>query len=204
MTGLQNQNMNTILRRLSQTDQKPAEKAAGQKDRTKHDDYDDDYDDDDYDDGDDDDSTDENVNEAMEQLLQENNEPEPEEVNEPEPKEVTGAFITSFGKIDKTEALSIVNELADRSLNHALTATTTSITTGNNETETFLNSRYNSTRFYGIMIDTGASTQSIAGYGQYKAYSGPDPHPDLDPDPCGVEECLLIYLALVLILDPSR
>jgi hypothetical protein len=92
-------------------------------------------------------------------------------------------FITSFGALEPQRAFDITTNLANQSLTHALTGTdTTSNSTVTDSTATdstatdsdpFIyttTSRYTSDVFYGVMIDTGASRKSTAGYGQYLAY----------------------------------
>jgi hypothetical protein len=87
-------------------------------------------------------------------------------------------FITSFGALEPQRAFDITTNLANQSLTHALTgADTTSDSTATDSTATdsdpFIyttTSRYTSDVFYGVMIDTGASRKSTAGYGQYLAY----------------------------------
>lgn len=98
----------------------------------------------------------------------EDTEDQPSEVKGLTTEEVEG-LITSFSETEATETFV---SLADRSFVHSLTCTIpneidqsdpfayTTTTTG----------RYNSDRFYGVMIDTGASKRSTAGWGQYQAY----------------------------------
>ena len=65
-----------------------------------------------------------------------------------------------------------MTDLADRSFTHAFTGTT-SVIDNKSESDPFAyntTSRYTSDRFYGVMIDTGASKRSTAGWGQYLAY----------------------------------
>jgi hypothetical protein len=83
--------------------------------------------------------------------------------------------------------VSIVNSLRDYSFDHTLTqaipltqadsfaySTTTSM------------SRYNASRFYGVIIDTRASRVSTAGFGQYLAYQGTiDSNATLDKSTAG-------------------
>ncbi|CAD6501641.1 BgTH12-01891 [Blumeria graminis f. sp. triticale] len=85
-------------------------------------------------------------------------------------------FLTSFGEISCTATRSIMPEMAadtsNRSSIHALT-TTKNIAPSSSEADPFAYTTsplcYTSETFMGIMIDTGASKRSTAGYGQYNA-----------------------------------
>lgn len=88
--------------------------------------------------------------------------------NEKEEPESTEQWITSFGAITDSFAYSILTELQDTSTAHIITKennTTTEVNPFTYVAET----RYNTENFHGIMIDTGASLCSTAGYGQYLA-----------------------------------
>jgi Reverse transcriptase (RNA-dependent DNA polymerase) len=87
-------------------------------------------------------------------------------------------FITSFGAFQSTQATDILIKLANQSTIHALTGQspkgddTKHAALGVTDPFTYISTtptRYNSTKFYGVMIDTGASKKSTAGYGQYLA-----------------------------------
>ena len=89
-------------------------------------------------------------------------------------------FITSFGTLTTEEATSISAELANKACAHLLTENTSiqeddpfsyTATTG---------SRYTSTVFMGIIIDTAASKKSTGGYGQFQALQKSDPTVSLD------------------------
>jgi hypothetical protein len=88
--------------------------------------------------------------------------------------ELVKHFVTSFGVLESQRAFDITTNLANQSLTHALTrADTASDPTTTLDSDPFAyttTSRYTANRFYGIMIDTGASKRSTAGYGQYLAY----------------------------------
>ena len=90
------------------------------------------------------------------------------------PRTDSETFITSFGAME--HAKIIVSNLTNRSFDHSLTGTgpTTldnTVTSANLDPFTYvITERYTSDEFYGIMIDTGASKHSTAGYGQYLAY----------------------------------
>jgi hypothetical protein len=86
-------------------------------------------------------------------------------------------FVTTFGAIDGRDVLS---NLADQSTYHMLTKDIN--THGNDDPfayTTGIRDRYTQKEFYGIMIDTGASNWSTAGYGQYLAYKK---HEDIELD----------------------
>lgn len=78
-------------------------------------------------------------------------------------------FITSFGTLQPEQATNIALKLAERSTLHAITGQNPA-TMADTDPFTYISTtRYNSTTFYGVMIDTGASQKSTAGYGQYLA-----------------------------------
>lgn len=91
------------------------------------------------------------------------------------------AFFTSLGLVQKAEEMA--TNLADRSFSHSLitigNVLTNNISPANascnmpdtNPFAYIATNRYSSDKFYGIMIDTGASKYSTAGYGQYMAYT---------------------------------
>jgi hypothetical protein len=71
------------------------------------------------------------------------------------------------------EAIKATTAFADRSFTHTLART--ALTTADDKSDPFAysntTSRYTSDRFYGVIIDTGASKRSsTAGWGQYLAY----------------------------------
>jgi hypothetical protein len=94
-------------------------------------------------------------------------------------------FITTFGTLSASEAASVSAELANKACAHLLTAPTDAIdtateacahllTTPTDATEadlfvysTTAKSRYTSTVFIGIMVNTSAFKKSTAGYGQF-------------------------------------
>jgi hypothetical protein len=116
--------------------------------------------------------------------------------NESSLQEQTELFLTSFGDVAPQTALRITNSLADQLFIHAITgvnptntfnsknqtvklgintslttleATTDPTTSKNPETDPFTyitTTRYTEEIFYGIVVDTGASQRSTAGYGQ--------------------------------------
>lgn len=113
-----------------------------------------------------------------------------EEVEDDEDSDAYG-YITSIGTLTQEEATSTSMKLSNRAYIHRLTATPTvntnphsELTTGT-ETDPFAynseaTSRYTSTVFMGIMIDTGVSRRLTAGYGQFKALQKADPTVKLD------------------------
>jgi hypothetical protein len=88
---------------------------------------------------------------------------------------------------------SIVTRLADNSLEHALTRSVPPpVTQDDAQVNPFVYStttgktRYHCSKFYGIMIDTGAAKVSTAGFGQYLAFQNcVDPDAILDKSTAG-------------------
>jgi hypothetical protein len=77
--------------------------------------------------------------------------------------------------LESQRAFDITTALANQSLTHALTRadTASDSTVTDVDLDPFVytaTSRYTADRFYGIMIDAGASKRSTAGYSQYLAY----------------------------------
>lgn len=82
-------------------------------------------------------------------------------------------FTTSFGALDHAEAMTAT--LFDRSFKHSLGSNSADrldlyVNSDSDPFAYIATERYNSSEFYGIMTDTGASKHSTAGYGQYLAY----------------------------------
>lgn len=99
---------------------------------------------------------------------------------EPSDKAVqnNSVFLTSFGILPDSK--NMTTDLANRSFEHAITAHDP--TKSENDTDTYsfsyiTSGRYTSNRFYGIVIDTGASQYSTAGYNQYRAFCKVTPIP---------------------------
>ena len=69
-------------------------------------------------------------------------------------------FITTTTTFTPNQAISLYSELSSQATYHTLTKSSSFLTT----------TRYNSTQFQGIMLDTGASRTSTAGYNQAKAF----------------------------------
>ncbi|KAI9034737.1 GAG-pre-integrase domain-containing protein, partial [Aspergillus affinis] len=85
-------------------------------------------------------------------------------------------FVTSFGSITTEQAMITTSELANRSFTHCINdqkfsnpIVDTDPFSYNATTTSASDTRYNSEIFMGIMIDTGASSKSTAGYGQFQA-----------------------------------
>lgn len=92
-------------------------------------------------------------------------------------------FITAFGTLQSQEAMDITTQLANQSFQHGITAKDTprsdligaENTPATDPLDPFAytltaTSRYTADVFYGVMIDTGASKKSTAGYNQYIAF----------------------------------
>jgi len=81
-------------------------------------------------------------------------------------------YLILFGTLTIDKATSISVELANKAYAYLLTATfmepTTETNLFNYNTTTAV-SRYTSTVFMGIIIDTSALKKSMAGYGQFQA-----------------------------------
>ncbi len=87
-------------------------------------------------------------------------------------QEQTKLFLTSFGTIQHKGAINTATDLADQSFTYAITGTNPTAH-HNDDPDPFAyttTNRYTSDEFYGVMIDTGASKRSTAGYRQYLAY----------------------------------
>ncbi len=88
-------------------------------------------------------------------------------------------FITSFETIHQTETMTVY--LANCFFDHAITGVNPTLTPHESDRITYITSkRYTSNKSYGIMIDTGASKQSTAGYGQFLAYKKRIKHVQVD------------------------
>jgi hypothetical protein len=87
----------------------------------------------------------------------------------------TEIHFTSFDQAytPSNTAEILTTELCNRSFLHQLTLKSPQTKDQDSGIpDTFTNeatSRYDSERFYGIVVDTGASTYSTAGYGQFQA-----------------------------------
>jgi thymidylate synthase len=86
-------------------------------------------------------------------------------------------FLTSAGQISSVHAKDIADALNNSTFEHSLSAyrqeqsqSGTSPLEAHSLT-TYAQKRYGPSRFYGIMIDTGASERSTVGYDQYLAYT---------------------------------
>ena len=96
-------------------------------------------------------------------------------------------FFTSCGPLSDPFATSITADLANRTCAHQLTTATPVSTAPNDEIDNIVDifaalspSRYNSTEFFGIVIDTGASEHSTAGFEQFQALQRLDESVTLD------------------------
>jgi hypothetical protein len=96
-------------------------------------------------------------------------------------------FFTLCGLLSDPFATSITADLGNRTCAHQLTTATPVSTTPNDEIDNIVDifttaspSRYNSTEFFSILIDTGASKHSTAGYEQFQALQRLDKSVTLD------------------------
>ena len=88
-------------------------------------------------------------------------------------QDISEAFLISFGLVTNDQALFTTTNLANRSFAHAITSARASAKSPLTEQDPFAyinTDRYTDKELYGIMINTGASRRSTAGYGQYLAY----------------------------------
>ena len=88
----------------------------------------------------------------------------------------TSVFLTTLGNISQQDARRITLELSNQAFLHSIFCQPVenfdespvgelSLSTS------FMNARYHDEKFFGILIDTGASKKSTVGYGQYLAYN---------------------------------
>lgn len=87
------------------------------------------------------------------------------------------AYITCAGTMTSNDAAQVSVALADHSFGHFFTKEAGDNSTSSTDNDPFAytstatrSNRYTSTTFYGVMIDSGASKKSTAGYSQYIAY----------------------------------
>ncbi len=88
-------------------------------------------------------------------------------------------FITSFATIYQAETMTAY--LANLSFDPIITGAYPTLMSPESEPFTYIIlERYTSDKSYGIMIDTGASKRSTAGYGQFLAYKKKIKHVQVD------------------------
>ena len=97
-------------------------------------------------------------------------------------------FYTSIGQLNNSKSKTVVNTLADNAFKHriilrdeSVLPTTLTPYVFNSSTD----SRYNDTKFKGLLIDSGTSTQSISDIGQLKALQQLDISIQLDKNIAG-------------------
>jgi hypothetical protein len=98
------------------------------------------------------------------------------ELNLEEPtdeKELGTAYFTTFGELTPSEATFISAVLANKAFSHSLTSEDMTEPTLATDPFTYTlntsSSWYTTDVFLGIVVDTGASKKSTAGYGQFRA-----------------------------------
>lgn len=110
-------------------------------------------------------------------------------------------FITTFGPVTDDQAFQTATLLADRALAYGISPVNSPLLSiqpitdqrtlpqrhfQENDPFTYLaTERYTSKEFYGIMIDTGASSKSTVGYGQFLAYKEVASDADIDTTQAG-------------------
>ena len=78
--------------------------------------------------------------------------------------------MTSFGQISLATAEQLASSLNNKAFAYSISPVDKELA----DAEVLMNielKRYDSDRFYGVMIDTGVSVKSTVGYDQYKAYN---------------------------------
>ena len=102
---------------------------------------------------------------------------------EPEPGT---AYLTAFGELTPNEATSVSIVLANKAFSHSMTLEDMTEPTPATDPFTYTlntpSSRYTSDVFLGIVVDTGASKKSTAGYGQFRALQRSNPAMELELD----------------------
>ena len=108
-----------------------------------------------------------------------------EPANEKESESGT-VYLTAFGELMPNEATSISAVLANKAFSHSLTLEDMTKPTLTTDPFTYTlntpSSRYTSDVFLGIVVDTGASRKSTAGYGQFQALQQSNPARELELD----------------------
>lgn len=117
------------------------------------------------------------VNRRFDQYMAEGDDEEPQQSSDSELEafmtsldvnDKSETFLTSCGSINGTE---MTQYLAETTTYHLLTAEHTQDKNDEEPTEIFLSSkRYDDSQFQGVLVDTGASQRSTAGYQQCVAY----------------------------------
>jgi hypothetical protein len=114
------------------------------------------------------------------------------ELNSEKELESSTTYLTAFGELTPNEATSMSAVLANKAFSHSLTledmtkpVPATDPTPATDPFTYTLNtssSRYTSDVFLGIVVDTGASKKSTAGYGQFQALQRSNPAMELELD----------------------
>ena len=106
------------------------------------------------------------------------------ELNYEKESESGTAYFTAFGELTPSEATSMSVVLANKAFSHSLTLEDMTEPTPATDPFTYTlntsSSRYTSDVFLGIVVDTGASKKSTAGYGQFRALQQSNPAVELD------------------------
>lgn len=95
------------------------------------------------------------------------------------------AYFTSYGHLTYSQAITVSEELANKAFTHSITSADT--TKAPQTEDPFIynsnaTSRYDTNVFQGIVVDTGASTKSTAGYDQFQALQQSSPGMELELD----------------------
>ena len=101
----------------------------------------------------------------------------------------SGQFYTSFGQLEGSESMTVVNTLADNAFKHRITLSDKTVLPITVPTPYLFNlstdSRYNDIKFKGLLIDSRASTRSTRGIGQLKVLQQLDINIQLDKNTAG-------------------
>jgi hypothetical protein len=84
-------------------------------------------------------------------------------------EEAPNTFLTTFRELVPSGATAVSAALANRAFIHTLTPGNTTQDSGSTTYTTSVKSRYSLDVFRGIIINTGASTKSTTGLGQFQA-----------------------------------
>ena len=113
--------------------------------------------------------------------------------NTPEPESFyieSEQFHTSFGQLEGSEPITVVNTLVDNAFKHQIILNDKTVSPITDLAPYVFNSstdsRYNDAEFKGLLIDSGASTGSTGGIGQLKALQQLDTSVQLDKNTAGL------------------
>jgi hypothetical protein len=97
-------------------------------------------------------------------------------------EEAPNTFLTTFEELVPSGATAVSAALTNRAFTYALTPGNTTQDLGSTTYTTSVKSRYSLDVFRGIVINTGASTKSTTGLGQFQALQRTAPAMELELD----------------------